>query len=278
MTSITARPGDDARGRKPPFLLPRHWILWTLAAVAVGASVVGVYAWRQYNTLTSAKFKVVNYTVPTAPHLVAGSGETVYRIDPTASQVSYAVNEKLFGHSAHRAVGTTNGIAGDIALNAAHPAASRVGQIVVNVEQLHSDNNLRDARMRPTYLDSHDYPLANLTVAGLSGMPPSITEGTPYHFTMSSQLTVKKTPAPVSWDVERDARRRQADRHRDDEGEDVDVRHRSDQHRRTREHLGRRDAHDAADRARPVEVHHPDVDRRARVGAASRRTARRSRA
>jgi hypothetical protein len=203
VTSITAGPGDDASA--PPSrwrrLVPRHWVLWSLAVVAAGASAGGVYAWRQYRDLTSAKYTVVGYTVPTAPHLVAGPGEKVYRIDPSSSDLSYTVNEKLFGHTAHKAVGTTNGIAGDVALNASHPSASRVGQIVVNVEQLHSDNNLRDARIRQANLDSHDYPLANLTVAGLTGLPASITEGTSYHFSMASQLTVKKTPAPVSWDV-----------------------------------------------------------------------------
>jgi polyisoprenoid-binding protein YceI len=201
VTSIAARPGDDGTVSRRR-LLPKHWIVWTLAAFAVGATVAGVYVWRQYRVLTSAKYNVISYTVPTAPHLVAGSGQRVYRIDPTSSQVSYALDEKLFGHTAHRAVGTTNGVAGDIALDVTHPAASHVGQIVVNVEQLHSDNNLRDARLRAAYLQSHDYPLANLTVAGLSGLPASITDGTSYHFTMSSQLTVKKTPAPVTWDAD----------------------------------------------------------------------------
>ena len=64
MTSITATPGNDDSGAsaRTRSWLPRHWILWTLAAVAVGASVAGVYAWRQYQTLTSAKFQVVSYT------------------------------------------------------------------------------------------------------------------------------------------------------------------------------------------------------------------------
>jgi hypothetical protein len=176
------------------------WVL--LGAVAVAATVAGVFAWRQYHTLTSAKYQVVSYTVPYAPHLVAGPGERIYRIDPTATQVSYAVDEKLFGHSTHRAVGTTNGIAGDIAVNDAHPSASRVGQIVVNVEQLHSDNNLRDARMREDNLDSHDFPLAYLTDAGFDGAPASLVEGKTYHFTMHSRLTVKKVPAPVTWSVD----------------------------------------------------------------------------
>src|SRR5262249_20220575 len=161
--------------------------------VAFVGVVVGVYAWRQYNVLTSSKYGVVSYTVPTAPHLVAGSSETVYRIDPTQSQLSYGVDEKLFGQSAHTATGPTNGIAGDIALNTATPAASRLGDVVVNVEQFHSDNNLRDARIRESYLDSHDFPLAKLTGADLSQLPPTITEGQDYPFGFTGMLTVKQT-------------------------------------------------------------------------------------
>jgi polyisoprenoid-binding protein YceI/mono/diheme cytochrome c family protein len=204
VASVTVRSGDDGSlgsGDRRRFL-PRRWFLIPIGVFAVAALWAGIHTWRDYRVLTSAKYRVVSYTVPTAPHLIAGAGETVYRIDPTHSSVSYAVNEKLFGKTAHRAVGTTSGIAGDLAVNAAHPSASRVGQIVVNVEELHSDNDLRDARMRASGLDSHDFPYANLTVAALSGMPASITQGTTYRFTMSTQLTVKKTPAAVTWDVD----------------------------------------------------------------------------
>ena len=64
----------------------------------------------------------------------------------------------------------------------------------MNVEQLHSDNNLRDAKIRADNLDSHDYPLAYLTVSRLDGMPTTLTPGEPIHFKLESQLTVKKTP------------------------------------------------------------------------------------
>jgi polyisoprenoid-binding protein YceI/mono/diheme cytochrome c family protein len=165
-------------------------------------AAIGVYAWREYRKLTSSKYNVIDYTVPTAPRLVAGNNETVYRIDPTQSVVKYDVDEKLVGQDAHTAEGTTNGIAGDIALNSVSPSASRVGTIVVNVEELHSDNNLRDAKMRADNLDSHDFPLVQLAVTSFNGMPASITEGTSYHFTVDSQLTVKNMAKPVTWDVD----------------------------------------------------------------------------
>ena len=116
MASITARAADGGSAsprRRPPAhtgsldLVPDRGVR--------GRRGLGrrTTAGSDYRVLTSAKYSVVSYTVPTAPHLIAGPGETVYRIDPTHSSVSYAVGEKLFGHTAHTAVGTTNGIAGD---------------------------------------------------------------------------------------------------------------------------------------------------------------------
>ncbi len=183
-------------------LLPRRWGLWLVGGVAVVLAGVGVYVWQQYRELTSAEYTRVAYTVPRAPQLPAAAGATTYRIDPTRSAVSYSVDEKLFGQSTSQAKGTTNGIAGDLAINESDPAASQVGQIVVNVEQLHSDNSLRDARIRSDYLESHDNPLVYLTVSDLAGLPDSIQEGQAYHFTMSGQLVVKKTPGPVTWHVD----------------------------------------------------------------------------
>ncbi len=126
----------------------RRWPFAVAGVVLVVALGAGLYVWAQVRDLTSAKYNVINYSVPSSPHLVAGQGETVYRIDPTQSKLTYGVDEKLFGQDAQHAEGSTNGIAGDLAVNTANPGASRVGEIVVNVEQLHSDNNLRDARMR----------------------------------------------------------------------------------------------------------------------------------
>ncbi|MGZ6962672.1 MAG: YceI family protein [Acidimicrobiia bacterium] len=178
----------------------RRWPYWIAGGFLLIAAGAGLYVWQQYRDLTSSKYNVINYSVPTSPHLVAGEGETVYRVDPTQSELTYQVEEKLFGQDAHTAQGSTNGISGDIAINAANPGASRVGQIVVNVEQLHSDNNLRDARLRAANLSSHDNPLAYLTVSSLDNVPALNPNG-PVHFTMDSQLTIKKTPAPVTWDV-----------------------------------------------------------------------------
>lgn len=188
--------GPAAGGRR----LRIAWVIGGLALVAL--VTVGVKVWTDVKPLLSAgKYEQVAYTVPTAPRLVALSGETVYRIDPTQSQASYATDEKIAGATADHAVGVTNGIAGDIAVNASNPSASRVGQIVINLEQLHSDNNLRDARLRAAYLSSHVYPLAIFNATAVTGLPARLADGQQYHFQISGNLTIKTTTAPVTFDA-----------------------------------------------------------------------------
>ena len=140
-----------------------------------------VYVWSQVHSVLSVSNVAVSYTVPDAPHLVAGNGETVYRIDPTHSSMTYGVDENIIGQTAHHATGSTNGIAGDLALNAADPSASRVGKIVVNVEQLHSDNNLRDAAAPPALPRVADHPLVTFSTTKLTGLPSTVVDGPDLH-------------------------------------------------------------------------------------------------
>ena len=176
---------------------------WLAASFVLIVAVGGLYVWSQIKPLlTSVKNENVSYTVPTAPRLVANPGETVYRIDPTQSKVTYQVDENIVGQAAGQATGSTSGIAGDLAVNSTDPGASRVGQIVVDVEQLHSDNSLRDARIRQDFLASHDNPLVQFDTDSLSGMPATLTEGQAYDFTMTGRLTAKGTTTPVTWTVE----------------------------------------------------------------------------
>ena len=177
----------------------RRWVMWAVPlAIVVG---LGVYVAVQFRSVVAVKAADLSYTVPDAPRLQAKPGETVYRIDPTRSQAHFAVDEKIAGATADRVTGTTNGIAGDLAVNRSSPSASRLGEIVVNVEQLRTGNSLRDARIRAAYLSSHDHPLVRFDATSLSGLPPALQDGQTYHFSITGPLTVKTTTFPVTWDA-----------------------------------------------------------------------------
>ncbi|MYK75352.1 MAG: hypothetical protein F4016_00265, partial [Acidimicrobiaceae bacterium] len=84
--------------------------------------------------------------------------ERLYRIVPgSGSRASYHIEERLGGLS-RTTVGTTSVMAGEIAVNLVDLAASRVGEIVVNVEMFQSDSVLRDKRIRHDYLESSHWP------------------------------------------------------------------------------------------------------------------------
>ena len=143
----------------------------------------------------------VDYSVPVAPTLQpASDSQTVYRIDASRSTVAYEVTEKLAG-TEHTARGTTSGIAGDVLVDAADPANSTVGEVVVNVLQFTSDQSLRDNRIRHEFLQSEKYPLAHFTTTSIDGLPGTIADGTDYDVHLDGDLTVKETTAPVTLDA-----------------------------------------------------------------------------
>ena len=201
---------------------------------------------------------------------MAGNGETVYRIDPTQSSVTYGVDENVVGQTANHATGTTNGIAGDLAIDASDPSSSRVGKIVINLEQLHSDNNLRDATIRKNYLASEANPLATFTTTSITGLPATLTEGKTYHFTLNGDLTVKGIDRAGQLADHRVVPGRQAHGHRHHHGQDVDLRRRPHQPGRPGEHQRLGVAHLQAGGARPLQVHRARPDRRAGLGPPQR--------
>jgi polyisoprenoid-binding protein YceI len=143
---------------------------------------------------------VVYFGVPNAPQLTAGPGQTLYRVNASRSSVTYGIDEELAG-TTHRATGSTKGIAGDIVIDEANPSASQVGDIVVNVQQLTSDQSIRDERIRHEGLQSNDFPLATLRTTSITGMPAEIADGTDYSVQLHGDLTVKATTAPVVLDA-----------------------------------------------------------------------------
>ncbi|HEV7723221.1 MAG TPA: YceI family protein [Iamia sp.] len=162
----------------------------------------GGYAWAQIEPFVTLPDGDVARTIPAAPALEAGPGEDLFRIDATRSSMDYSVMEELAGRDRGEAVGTTQGIAGDIALNRGDPAASRIGEIVVDVRQLRSDNSLRDRRLRQDFLASDDQPLATFTTTAIEGAPAEITDDDgEVELRLVGDLTVRHTTIEATWDA-----------------------------------------------------------------------------
>ena len=181
--------------RRAGGLVRRHPLL--TGAVAVLALVVGAATWFWWTQLR-VEYVEVSYAVPTAPRLVSqGTDDVVYRIDASRSSVAYETEERLAGVS-QTARGTTSGIAGDVRVDRTDPSATEVGEIVVNVAQLTSDESIRDQRLQHDFLEAQDHPLATFTTDEVVGLPDELVEGEDVEVELVGQLTVKETTAPTT--------------------------------------------------------------------------------
>ncbi|MGH2606861.1 MAG: YceI family protein, partial [Anaerolineales bacterium] len=99
------------------------------------------------------------------PEGEADTSRTRVRIVPEQSEVRYEVGETFFSESNRFAIaiGRTSGISGDILVDLDDPAASRLGEIVIDVSQFTSDESRRDNYIRRSGLESARFPLARFT-------------------------------------------------------------------------------------------------------------------
>lgn len=205
-SETNANAGDTApQSAVPATSAPQvtHRLRWlSISVVLLGVAAAGVVGWQQIKPVVDARrYASVTDEVPKAPKLVPATGETLYRINPVDSSLTYSIDESFVGKGTTTATGTTSGIAGDLAINDQDLAKSRVGKIVVNVEQFRSDNNLRDARIRQDFLQSHQFPLATFSIEKLSGLEGKLVEGQTKTFTMDGMVTLKNVSAPATWKV-----------------------------------------------------------------------------
>jgi polyisoprenoid-binding protein YceI len=127
----------------------------------------------------------------------------VYRIDPAQSEARYEVDETFFaGNRIATAIGRTSGVSGDITIDFAQPANSRIGQIEIDVSQLTSDENRRDNFLRNMGgLVSSQYPQVTFTPTAIEGLPATATVGDQFDITITGNLTVKEATRPVTWEA-----------------------------------------------------------------------------
>lgn len=132
----------------------------------------------------------------------AESNLVVFNIDQAQSQVSFTLSEVLNGNPT-TVVGTTDQVAGQIAVDFGAPQNSQVGEIVINVRTLATDSGMRDRMIRGQILESSrdEYEFANFTPTAISGLPETITVGEPITFQITGDLTLRTITQPVIFQV-----------------------------------------------------------------------------
>ena len=161
-------------------------------------------------TLAVSAFVMLNLTAGTgeasetisAPELESTGEATVYRIVPEESEVRFRIDEVLRGAD-YTAVGITNEVAGDIAIDLTNPANSELGLVRINVRTLETDAGNRNQALRSFILKSaqDEYEFAEFQPTELVGLPETVSVGEPFSFQIVGDLTVTGVTNPVTFDA-----------------------------------------------------------------------------
>ena len=132
----------------------------------------------------------------------AQSSMTVFNISTDQSKVSFTLNEVLNG-SQNTVVGTTNQIAGQIAVDFSNPTNSQIGEMRIDARTLATDSSMRDRMIRGQILQSaqDQYEFISFKPTAITGLPTSATMGTAFSFQVTGDLTIRDVTKPVTFDV-----------------------------------------------------------------------------
>jgi len=124
----------------------------------------------------------------------------VFSILQQDSEARFTLDEILRG-APKTVIGTTDQIAGEIAIDFANPANSKVGTIRVNARSLVTDNEFRDRAINNEILKTRDYEFITFTPTQISGFPENPAFGEALTFQIIGDLTIRDITHAATFDA-----------------------------------------------------------------------------
>lgn len=134
---------------------------------------------------------------------VAATGDVVlFRIQTAESQVRFKLDEDLSGNRI-TVLGSTNQIAGDIAVDFANPENSQLGTIRINMRTLATDNEFRNRAIRSQILRTAqgEFEFSDFVPTSVEGLPETVAVGDTINFSVTGDFTANGVTAPITFDV-----------------------------------------------------------------------------
>jgi polyisoprenoid-binding protein YceI len=125
---------------------------------------------------------------------------TIFRISQVESQVRFELDEDLRGVR-QTVVGSTDQVAGEIAVQPGDPSATRVGEIRVNARTLATDNGLRNRAIQNFILDTGSYEFITFVPSAIRGLPDTVGVGDEVSFSVEGGLTIRDVTRSVTFEV-----------------------------------------------------------------------------
>lgn len=130
----------------------------------------------------------------------AVAGLVVYEISQGESDVRFELDEDLRGVRT-TVVGTTDQVAGQIALDLSDLSTAQVGEIQINARTLATNNNFRNRAIQNEILDTGEHEFISFVPTAVNGLPASTAVGEEISFTIAGDLTIRDITEPVTFSV-----------------------------------------------------------------------------
>ncbi|MAT97307.1 MAG: hypothetical protein CL608_09210 [Anaerolineaceae bacterium] len=130
----------------------------------------------------------------------SAAGVIVYEISQAESTVQFELDEDLRGVRT-TVVGTTDQVAGQLALDLSDLSSAQIGEIQINARTLATDNNFRNRAIQNEILDTGEYEFISFVPTAVNGLPASAAVGEEISFTIDGDLTIRDITEPVTFTV-----------------------------------------------------------------------------
>jgi len=124
----------------------------------------------------------------------------IFTIVQAESEVRFTLNEVLSGVPT-TVIGSTDQVAGEIAIDPAAPANSQVGAILINARTLATDNNFRNRAINNEILDTNEFEFIQFAPTSITGFPENPIIGEELEFQITGDLTIRDITNEVTFDV-----------------------------------------------------------------------------
>lgn len=174
---------------------------WLIRLVwLIGLAVLAVVGWLAYIWFSGGSGEPSAEVTAASVAVEEGASQAVFAIDKTQSEVRFEIDEVLRGND-FRVVGTTSEVAGQIRVDFDDPPASEVGEMVINVRTLSTDDSLRDRAIRSRILNTADEEneFARFVPTALEGLPGQVAAGDSFPVTVTGDLTLSGVTQPVTF-------------------------------------------------------------------------------
>jgi polyisoprenoid-binding protein YceI len=171
--------------------------------------IVLLVGWAAYTVFKTPAAASAITAIPLAPGAATVSGTdgvtttadaVVLRISQADSEARFVIDEVLNG-TPKTVVGTTDQVAGEIAVDPDNLAQTQVGVIQVNARDLTTDNDFRNRAIKNQILQTDQYEYITFTPIEISGLPQNGTVGELYSFQIVGDLTIRGVTKRVTFDV-----------------------------------------------------------------------------